>query len=303
MIVKGKTPLGYIPSNVPIWGQKPFYFYAFTPDMKILFVLVVIGIIISAILWQTGLFKNESGYSYLLLNLFIPFLILTIFPWKTARYAFFIFPFLVLSAAYAIDLYVIRNVINEAVYVQVSNKFKVKKERLKNFRFAISFIMIALLLVQIVLLVSAVGISQNGHGTIHDGIIHSNWKKAGEFVKCQLNDEDIVISARPAVTLYYIGRSNYQIRKSELYSHYLNSEMQLIEIYAGTVILTDYDSFMHALKSNNRGWIIVEYTFDGYNIDPDVRNHVRNNMTYHPKGSDATIQVYSWNSTNNNSTI
>ena len=293
MIVKGKTPLGYIPSNVPIWGQKPFYFYAFIPDMKILFVLVVIGVIISAILWQTGLFKNESGYSYLLLNLFIPFLILTIFPWKTARYALFIFPFLVLSAAYAIDLYVIRNVINEAVYVQVSSKFKVKKERPINFRFAISVIMVILLLVQITSSIDAFYISHKDHGNIHDGIIHSNWKKGGDFVENQLVEGDKIITTLPTATLYYSGQADYYIKQIE-HKGIKNKEGQLVERRTGVVVLNTYNSFMQ-IVNNCSGWVLVDYKLDRYYADPSVREFIRTNMTFHPDGSDDTIEVYSWN--------
>ena len=293
MIIRGKTPFEYIPSSAPIWGQKPFYFYALTPDLRILFILVVVGIIISMILWKVEVFENKNSNSYLLLNFFIPFIILSLNLWKAPRYAFYIFPLLVLSASYAIDLYIIRNVINEDVCTQISNKFKIKEELVRNFAFAVLFIMIVLLLMQIAFSVGAFSISQKDHGTIHDGITHSNWKKAGEFVESKRVEGDKIITTLPHAALYYSGRADYYIKQIE-HKGIMNKEGQLVDRHTGAIILTTYDSFMQIVRSS-RGWVIVDYKIDRYYTDPRVREYIRNNMTFHPEGSDDTIEVYSWN--------
>ena len=121
MIMTGKTPLDYIPLGAPIWGQKPFYFYAYSSDLNILFLLVCISVFVQIMFWRSASIENKNGNLYLLLNFFIPFIILSIFAWKSSRYAFHIFPFLVLSSSYAIDLFVIRKVINEDAYTRISN--------------------------------------------------------------------------------------------------------------------------------------------------------------------------------------
>jgi len=292
MIVTGKTPFGYMPASVPKWGQHPFYYYALTPDLRMLFILVVIGITISILLWGFGIFKNEKHSAYLYLNFFIPFIILSLNLWKAPRYAFFIFPFLVLSASYVIDLYVLRNVINEDGYSRISNKIKIKKEIVRNFKSATSFIMIVLLLVQTASSVGAFGISQKDHGKIHDGIIHSNWKRGGDFVENGLVEGDKIITTLPVAALYYSGRVDYYIKQIEC-EGIVNNEGRLVDIYAEANILNTYNLFMQAVN-NNSGWVIVDYKMDRYYTDPRVREYIRNNMTFHKNGSDDTIEVYSW---------
>ncbi|RCV64845.1 4-amino-4-deoxy-L-arabinose transferase [Methanophagales archaeon] len=293
LFIMGKNPFEYIPASAPIWGQKPFYFYALTPDLRILFILVVIGIIISILLWGFGIFKNEKHSAYLYLNFFIPFIILSLNVWKAPRYAFYIFPFLVLAASYAIDLYLIRKVISEDVCREISNKIKIKEEYVRNFSFAILFIMVVLLLMQIAFSVTAFGISQKDHGTIHDGITHSNWKKGGDFLKNRFVEGDKIITTLPHAAVYYSRQADYYIKQIE-HKGIINDEGQLVDRHTGAVILTTYDSFIRVV-SKGRGWVIADYKIDRYYTDPRVRDYIRNNMTFHPEGSDDTIEVYSWN--------
>nr|QNO42738.1 hypothetical protein BPAOADCO_00002 [Methanosarcinales archaeon ANME-2c ERB4] len=293
MIVTGKTPFGYIPSSAPMWGQHPFYFYAITSDLIILFLLVCISGVVPVLLWRSVPIKNRNGNPYLLLNFFIPFIILSIFTWKTSRYAFHIFPFLVLSASYAIDLYIIRKVINEDACTRISNKFKIKKELVKNSTFAFLFIMVVLLLVQITLSIDAFYISQKDHGDV-PGVCHSNWKKGCDFVEDRLVERDKIMTTVSLAPLYYLGREDYFIRQKE-YSGIINNEGQLVDMYTGdSIILTTYDSFTEVVN-NDRGWVIADYRIDAYFTDPRVREYIRNNMTFHQNGSDDTIKVYSWN--------
>lgn len=292
LVFWGKSFFENIVLNAPLWGQASFYYYALAPNIDILF-LLLIGMSVPLLFLKNELIINKNN-SYLLLNFFISLILLSISAWKSLRYAFYIFPFLVLSISYIIDLYLFRNDAVEDIYILLSNKFKLRKELTRTF--TISFIIIILLLMQITLSIGSYDASQKKDEAVFTGgIVHSNWKKAGEFVKSRLNDTDIVISTRPEAALFYAGRSNYQVRSSELYSHFANSKGQLVETYAGSIILTNYSSFINVLENNDRGWIIVEYTFNGYNTDPAVRKYVRNNMTYHSNGSDSSIQVYSWN--------
>jgi len=297
MIVTGKTPFDYIPSSSPIWAQKSLYFYAITTHLSILFLLVCISGVVSIMLWRYAPIKNRNGnpyfYPYLLLNFFIPFIILSISSWKCSRYAFYIFPFLVLSASYVIDLYIIRKVINEDVCTQISNKFKIKKELVKNLTSAFLFIMVVLLLVQVTFQIDAFFISQKDHGNV-SGLYHSNWKKGCGFVEERLVEGDKIMTTVSLAPLYYLGQVDYSIRQKE-YSGIINNEGQLVSWYTGdTIVLTTYDSFLK-VANNGSGWVIADHRIDWYFTDPRVREYIRNNMTFHPDASDDTIEVYSWN--------
>jgi len=296
MIVTGKTPFDYIPSGSPIWAQKPFYFYAYSSVLNILFLLVCISVVVQIMLWRSASIENRNGnqyfYPYLLLNFFIPFIILSIFAWKSSRYAFYIFPFLVLSSSYAIDLYIIRKLINEDVYTQISNKFKIKKELMKNFIYAFLFIIVVLLLVQITLSIDAFFISQKDHGNV-GGLYYSNWKKGCGFVEERLVEGDVIMTTVGLAPLYYLGQVDYPVRQKE-YSGIINNEGQLVGRNTGAIILNTHDSFMK-VANNGSGWVIVDHRIDRYFTDPRVREYIRNNMTFHPDASDDTIEVYSWN--------
>jgi hypothetical protein len=76
--------------------------------------------------------------------------------------------------------------------------------------------------------------------------------------------------------------------------NYTNSDGESVDWYTGIVILDNYDLFVQRVNTG-KGWLITErHILDRYWIDPEVRDYIRNNMTYYPEGSDETIEVYSW---------
>ncbi|MDW7727851.1 MAG: glycosyltransferase family 39 protein [Candidatus Methanoperedens sp.] len=287
MIFFGKNIIDMIFYNVPIGGQKPFYYYLLT-SLKILLVLVLISIIISIILWKFRVLKIKTDTTYILLNFFIPFLILSIYAWKDSRYALFIFPFIVLSASIAIDLYVVQNIINENVVSRISSAIKLKMGFVRNVKFAVLFIMVLLLFTQMISSINAFYLSQKDD---YQGITQ-NWKKGSEYVKPRLVEGNTIITTVPLATLYYLGDAGYYLRQFE-YKVIMNNEGQLVDRLSGAIILDTYDSFMEAIK-DSKGWAIVDHRIDMYFTDPKVRDHIKNNMTFHPDGSDDTIKVYSW---------
>ncbi|MDO8727139.1 MAG: glycosyltransferase family 39 protein [Candidatus Methanoperedens sp.] len=293
IVLKGKDILNKIISfqNVPLWGQRPFYYYALDSDLRILFFLVLLGITVSVIMWKPG---NKSQNSYLLLNFFIPFFILSAYSWKESRYSLYIFPFLVLSASYAIDMYLLRDVIDKDAIDRLSRKFKIKKEFMRNIKFAFLFLIVILLFVQIYSSKGAFSFSQKDHGDIYGGIQHSNWKKGSEYISYRLLEDDKIMTTLPAAVLYYLRQPDYYIKQIE-YDYIENDKGQLVDAYTGrAIILNSYDSFIQAVNSN-KGWVIVDYKIERYYTDQRVREYIRNNMTFHPDGSDDTIEVYSWN--------
>ena len=284
MIATGKTPLDYISSSATIGAQKPFYYYALISDLNILFFLVFTSIISSILLWKLGLFKNESiHHPYLLLNFFIPFIILSLYSWKCSRYALFIFPFLVLLASQAIDFYIIRNSISKDICTQISNRFKLKKEFVETIKSTLLSILIILLVIQL----SFCFVTQC------PGPSHPNWKKGSEYVKGHIDEDDKIATTTAVNGLYYLGKVDYIIRQHELDIIMNNNGLYIEPRYTGAIVLNNYTFFIKTIEMS-KGWMIVDYKVDMYYTDPKVREYIRNNMTYHPEGSDDTIEVYSW---------
>ena len=291
MILTSKTPLDYIPSlKVPIWAQHTVLHYVFAEVLFTLFILVFISSITSLILWKFKIHENKN-HLYFMINFLIPFIILSTSPWKAVRYAFFIFPFLVILASSAIDFYAIRNWGNKdnAIRTRISNKFKVKSELVKNIKTAITIILILLLFIHVSSDIYFV--SQGSYDVFT--LCHENWKKAGGFVKEHLNEDDKIATTIPLTTLYYVGRVDYMICQYECGNH-TNSDGMSVDWYTGIIILDNYSLFMQKVKTG-KGWLIADRDrLNGYFKDPKVRDYIRNNMTYYPEGSDETIEVYSW---------
>jgi hypothetical protein len=287
LIVTGKTPLDYLPSDVPLWAQHTVLHYIFAFILSPLLILVFISCIFSLFLWKLGLYRDRT-YLYFILNFFIPFIFLCLYPWKYYRYAFFIFPFLVILASNAIDLYVLQNGAN-IIRNQLSNKLKLRRERIINRKKVIMIMLTLLLFIQ---MSSDIYLnSQDSYANII--VTRDNWKKAGGFVKEELGVDDKVATTVSLTTLYYVGRVDYLICQHEIVN-YTNSDGESVDWYAGIDILDNYDLFMQKVNTG-KGWLIADQgRLDGYWTDPKVRDYVRNNMTFYQEGSDETIEVYSW---------
>jgi hypothetical protein len=288
MILTDKTPLDYYPLTAPEWAQHTFLHYAFASQLFTLFVLVVISSIILLLLWKLGLYKNKNPLVYLMLNFFIPFIILSISPWKTVRYSFFIFPFLILLASSAIDFYAVRNWgnNNNAICTQTSKAFRVKSELVKNIKTIITVILILLLFMQVSSDIYFV--SHDSYTFYHD--CPENWKKGCEFVKEHLDEDDKIATNMPLATLYYVGRVDYDIPKG--FKDIANNGT-FTDSGTGVIVLNNYSLFMQKVKTE-KGWLIVDRHRLNEYFTETVRDYIRNNMTFYPEGSDETIEVYSW---------
>jgi len=287
MIVTGKTPLDYLLFYVQMWAQHTVLHYVFAFVLSTLLILVLISSTISLILWKFGIHRDRT-YLYFVLNFFIPFIFLSLYPWKWYRYAFFIFPFLVILASHAIEFYALRNGMN-TMWDQLSNKLKLRRELITNMKNVIIMMLILLLFVQV-----SSDIYLNSQDSYANIIVtRDNWKEAGGFVKEHLDNNDKVAATVSLTTLYYVGRVDYLICQYECHE-YTNSDGVLVDWYSGSILLNNYDLFMQKVNTG-KGWLIADQgRLDGYWTDPKVRDYIRNNMTYYPEGSDETIEVYSW---------
>lgn len=277
VIVTSKTPLDYMPSltEVPASLQHTCLHYVFAHPFTTLFFLVSISSTISIILWEFGVYHDKT-YLYFILNFFIPFIFLSLYPWKRDRYAFFIFPFLAILASHAIDFYALRNGLNYVTCDLLSNKFKLSSKLLTNIKNSIIISLILLLSLQV-----STDIYLNFQESTYD-----DWKKAGGFVKGHLDDDDKVATTAPLLALYYVERVDYMLSQDEFGA--------AVDWYTGISILDNYDLFMQTVNTE-KGWVITDqYRLDFCRPNPKIREYIRNNMTYYPEESDERMEVYSW---------
>jgi len=290
MIVTGKTPLDYMPhfTAVPGMVQHTCLYYVFNDMFSTLLILVVISTTISILLWKFGILRDRI-HLYFILNFFIPFIFLSLYPWKYYRYAVFIFPFLVILASHAIDFFALRNGLNYATCEQLSNKLKLSRELLTNIKNSIIIILILLLFIQV-----SADIYLNSQDNFANKLeTYYNWKKAGGFVKEHLDYDDKVATTAPLKALYYVGRVDYLIYEPG-HPNIVKRDGVAVDWYTASIALDNHDLFMQKVKTE-KGWLIADY-YSRLELfpDPKVSDYIKNNMTYYPEGSDETIAVYSW---------
>jgi 4-amino-4-deoxy-L-arabinose transferase-like glycosyltransferase len=232
MALTGKTPFDYLSSTVQRWAQHTALHYVFAFVLSTLLILVAINSAISLILWKFKIHRDRA-HLYFMLNFFIPFIFLSLYPWRYYRYAFFIFPFLVILASNAIDFHALQNGVN-TMWNQLSDKLKLRKELITNVKKVIIIMLILLLFIQV-----SSDIYLNSQDSYANIIVtRDNWKKAGEFVKDHLSEDDKIATTVPITTLYYVGRVDYRIY------NYTNNNGTLTDRCTGAIILSDYNLFM-----------------------------------------------------------
>ncbi|KCZ72294.1 PMT family glycosyltransferase, 4-amino-4-deoxy-L-arabinose transferase [Candidatus Methanoperedens nitroreducens] len=254
-----------------------------------LLTLITVSGMIFLISKNFGIFKKENNF-YLLINFFVPLLIITIFPWRTPRYAFFIYPFLIIIVSKILDYGLIRNGFDSEIN-RIFNNIKYKLTDLSNIKTIFTILIISLLVSELAFNFNY----ENYYRYTYQGEKIS--QRSSQFIKNNLNIDDKVASTESLVTLYYIGRSDYLIRQSRNESDISDIYNAGLNAYSGAIVLESYNLFM-LMVQQEKGWVVSAR--DDLNrsfIDPRVRDYIRNNMTYHPEASDKKIEVYSWGRT------
>ena len=260
---------------------KTILHYIIIPDHFTLLAIVFICGIIFLVSKNYDFYKKENNF-FLLISFFFPLLIITGYPWMSRRYAFFIYPFLVIIVSKILDYSMIQNGLdNEMNKIFTNIKSKIISSR--NIKIIINILIISLIASELAYNLNPINYEQ----TTYQGKVIS--QKSAHFIKTNLDNDDKVASTEALVTLYYIGKSDYLIRKSGFVL-----EKNGTDQYSGSIILKSYDSFMHIVQSE-KGWIIcARYDLKEPGVDPKVIDYIRNNMTYYPEASDDITEVYSW---------
>ncbi|KCZ72296.1 Alg9-like mannosyltransferase family protein [Candidatus Methanoperedens nitroreducens] len=273
-----------VPTLVPEGGGKTILHYIILNFHFTLLTMIFVSGMIFLISKNFGIFKKENNF-YLSINFFVPLLILSSFPWRDARYAFFIYPFLLIIASKILDYSLIRNGFENDI-IKIFDNLKLNIANFNNVKNICIILIITLLASELAFNSDSINYKQYSF----QGQIIS--QKSSQFLKDNLGSDDKVVStAGTLVNLYYIGRLDYLIRQTE----YKRFDKNGSDIYSGAIILKSYDSFIQMVQQE-QGWIISPRGVlnEPHIVDPKVRNYIRNNMTYHPEASDDITEVYSW---------
>lgn len=262
------NPLGMFTTNSGPIGMRLgewFYLLFFGRYFPILGLFAAVSVL-------SMLKQSMRKESLLLLGIFIPFLMLSLFlDQKNTRYIFFIFPLIIMIASHGICI-----------------AWDWYRENVASLRSGVVPICIGLLL--LLTGTSLIGATTDPYQPLPYEDPHPHWKDAATYIQSHLKDEDVILSTMPICTLHYLGKTDYWMRQNEYYA-YTDAQGVLRDRYTGAVILTDYEMVVTEL-AGKEGWLIADRKLDSYFSDPDVLACVKERMTLRAEGSDHTIRVY-----------
>lgn len=277
----------FAPDSVPTGGSKTIMYYVIIPEHIMLFAIIFIVGIIFLISRNYDFYEKENNF-FLFISFFFPLLIITSYPWRSHRYTFFIYPFLVIMVSKILDYTMIQNGLDNEIN-KIFRNIKISIINTKNIKILINILIISLITSELAYNFNPLNYEQ----TSNQGKIIS--QKTADFIKTNLDKDDKVASTEALVTLYYIGKSDYFIRKSGFEDGRNGTDR-----FSSSIILRSYDSFMNIIQ-HEKGWLIsARDDLKEPNVDQKVIDYIRNNMTYYPEASDEITEVYSWGKVRSN---
>lgn len=270
-----------IPKQIPEGLSSSVFFYIkyYLLTHSVISILIIIGIVLPCICKKYKI--NDFFHPYLLLNIIIPFLVLSIYPWQARHYSLYIFPIFILLASHILVTIFIAS--REIVY---------KSDFRQLLRVALTFLIIAVLLSQPLIAFDELQSKPSWNKKDSADIC---WKATCSYVNTNMKENDVIVTNRALPTLYFLGKADYWFRQNNYKKYtYIDSNGDLREIYAGTIVLKDYETFIELIE-HSHGWVIADTDrLEGYYTDPAVRDYIKGNMLFHPEASDRYTQVYSW---------
>ncbi len=277
----GSNPLGvisYVYNN--IWLQKSDYFEVYLnilgSEFSTFFYLALFGAALS-------LKKDWKSGSLLIMSFVIPFYIISFYVLLPGtRYLYFIFPILLIFSAYFFGF-----------LIELAQKYG---ERIS----AKTVLALTALAFSSMLLLMAYSpqvfmVSPKEDFDLGVNSPQADFKKAYSYVKENMQSSDVIIDTWPAVSLFYMGKSDYWLAFEAdgigLGINRFLANNGSNEIYANASVIKNVDTLKEVVAEHNRGWIVIDNTA-WIRISSDTKEYIRQEMRI--ELSDRNIKVYSW---------
>jgi hypothetical protein len=121
----------------------------------------------------------------------------------------------------------------------------------------------------------------------------SDFKKGYNYVKDNMQPDDVIVSAWTPPSQFYLGKSDYWLAFNVVGTgtdSFIISNSSL-EVYTNATVIKDAKTLINITKYG-RGWIVVD-NLAWYKLNPEIRGYIENNTD--KKLQDTTIGVYMWN--------
>ncbi|CAG0961103.1 hypothetical protein METP2_00795 [Methanosarcinales archaeon] len=270
--------ISYVYEN--IWLQDDGYFEAYlknlTAEFSVFFYLAIFGALLS-------IKKNWRSGLLLIMSFVIPFYIISFYvTLPGTRYLYFIFPIILIFSSYFFDF-----------VIELAQKYG------KNSSAKIGSTLIALVIISMLLMMAyspqAFTILPEEKYYLGINAPQTDFKKAYSYVKENMQINDVVIDTWPAVSLFYMGRSDYWL-KVEFFGIDRSIDSILVnngqnEVYANSLVIKDLDMLKEMVAKHDRGWLVMDNTARIL-ISSDIKEYIREELQI--ELSDENIRVYSW---------
>jgi hypothetical protein len=123
----------------------------------------------------------------------------------------------------------------------------------------------------------------------------ADFKMAYNYIKENMHSNDVIIDTWPAVSLFYMGKSDYWLA-FEAFGMGLGTDSLSVnngsnEIYANASIINNIDVLKEVVAKFDRGWIVIDNTA-WIRISSDIQKYI--NDQFQLEASDGNIMIYSW---------
>ncbi|HEY9205617.1 MAG TPA: glycosyltransferase family 39 protein [Candidatus Methanoperedens sp.] len=270
--------ISYVSKN--FWLQRVEHFEVYldilTSEFSVFLYLALFGAVLS-------LKKNRMSGFLLITGFIIPFYILSYYViLPGTRYLYFIIPILLIFCSYFFDFII--------ELTQKHGKNEPTRTGLTLIAVVITSLLIITAFSQHVFI-----ILPEENFDLGVNAPQGDFKKAYSYIRENMQKDDVIIDSRPAVSLFYMGRSDYWLA-FEANGAGLGIDNLLVnngsnEVYANAKVIKNGDMLKEIVAKNDRGWIILDNSA-WILMSSDIKEYIINEM--HNEVSDGMIRVYSW---------
>lgn len=203
------------------------------------------------------------------------------------RYLYFTIPFFFLLSA--VGIWAISSKIAESAIDEVSSKKYINLNNIKYFKRSVSILIVVCILIIIVLTpaVPDMGLKLNNLSQLDEP--QPNYRDAAQLIKTNVKEQDIIISNRPQLVYYYLGRVDYRGNTEFV----VEKDGRKIDWYTGADIIENEQHLKQIINDNQRGWII----FNPF-MKLAGKEWIERNLDLYGKVSstldDQVVYIYSW---------
>lgn len=166
------------------------------------------------------------------------------------RYLYFTIPFFFLLSA--VGIWILSSKIAESVMGEVSLTKFLNRKNIKLSERDVNILVVICILIIIVLTpaVPDMGLKLNNLSQLDEP--QPNYRDVSQLIETNVKEKDIIISSRPQLVYYYMGRIDYRGNTAFV----VEKDGRKIDWYTGADIIENEQRLKQIINDNQRGWII-----------------------------------------------